>query len=66
MPASHTVTPAAFSFSTIAVRFFSVTAGSVPRSASLPPSSTSTMSGLSASIQSIRSSPPAVVSPETP
>ena len=39
MPASHTVTPAAFSLSMMASRLRSVTAGSVPRSASLAPSS---------------------------
>ena len=40
--------------------------GSVPRSPSLPPSSTSAASGLSVSAQSSRERPPAVVSPDTP
>ena len=41
-------------------------AGSMPRSVSLAPSSRITRSGLSASAQSSRARPPAVVSPETP
>jgi len=57
---------AAFSRVRIAVRFFSISFGGSPRKASFEPSSTIAASGRSASDQSSRESPPAVVSPETP
>ena len=51
--------------SRMAVRFGSVPRGSRPRSPSLPPSSTMAASAPSASDQSSRARPPAVVSPDT-
>ena len=46
--------------------YLPVRQGSTARNASLAPNSTITMSGLSPSIHSTRSTPPALVSPETP
>src|SRR5579871_5470599 len=66
MPHSITATPRAFSNVTMSASAFRVTAGSVPRSASLAPSSTMTACVPSGTDQSSRSRPPVAVSPETP
>src|SRR5215472_11051682 len=66
MPARSTARCCAVSLARIAPRLLLACAGSRPRSASLAPSSTITTRGFSASAQSSRASPPAVVSPETP
>ena len=52
--------------SRMAVRLARICAGVRPRSPSLPPSATIAACGRSASAQSSRARPPAVVSPETP
>ena len=57
MPVSSTGTCAAFSRARMARRFFSVSAGGMPRSMSLQPSSRITASGWSASDQSSRARP---------
>src|ERR1043166_8212824 len=66
MPASSTGRRRAASRRRIASRFPRVCAGSRPRSASFAPSSRITASASSVTDQSIRASPSAVVSPETP
>ena len=66
MPASSSLAPLALIFPIILSRLARTVAGSMPRSMSLAPSSRITRSGLSASDQSSRASPPAVVSPELP
>src|SRR5712692_1541902 len=66
MPVSSNLAPLASILPIIASRLARTTAGSMPRSASLAPSSRMTMSGFSASAQSSRARPPAVVSPDTP
>src|SRR5690349_7951386 len=66
MPESRVATPRAVRRSQMAERLASVWAGERPRSPSLPPSSTRAAWGRSASAQSSRAKPPALVSPETP
>src|SRR4051812_3735016 len=66
MPHSMTAMPRAFRLVTISVKALRVTAGSMPRRASLAPSSTMTASVPSATDQSSRSRPPEEVSPDTP
>jgi len=57
--------PRSFSLATVASRFFSVIAGSMPRSMSLAPSSRITIAVPSGTDQSSRDRPPLDVSPET-
>src|SRR5882757_9978869 len=66
MPHRRTATPRAFSRVSISVSADRVTLGSMPRSASLAPSSTMTASVPSGTDQSSRSRPPELVSPDTP
>src|SRR3954462_8931895 len=66
MPHSRTATLRACSRVRMAVNAARVTLGSMPRSASLAPSSTITASVPSGTDQSSRSRPPEVVSPDTP
>src|SRR5215471_18186878 len=66
MPHNSTAIPRAFSRPRISDRAARVTAGSIPRSASLAPSSTMTASVPSGTDQSSRSRPPEEVSPDTP
>ena len=66
MPHNSTAMPRAFSRVTMSDSAARVTAGSVPRRASLAPSSTITPSVPSGTDQSSRSRPPELVSPDTP
>src|SRR5215471_7668237 len=66
MPHNSTAIPRAFSRPRISDSAARVTAGSIPRSASLAPSSTMTASVPSGTDQSSRSRPPEEVSPDTP
>src|SRR6204780_3534057 len=66
MPHNITAMPRTFNCATMSANAARVTAGSVPRSASLAPSSTMTACVPSGTDQSSRSRPPEEVSPETP
>src|SRR5579872_820242 len=66
MPQRRTAMPRAFNRVTMSVSAARVMEGSVPRNASLAPSSTITACVPSGTDQSSRSRPPEVVSPETP
>src|SRR5665647_1338994 len=66
MPHNNTAIPRAFSRVRMSDSAARVTAGSMPRRASLAPSSTMTASVPSGTDQSSRSRPPELVSPETP
>src|SRR6266700_4857278 len=66
MPHNRTAMPRAFSRLTISVSAARVIAGSMPRKASLAPSSTMTAWVPTGTDQSSRSRPPELVSPETP
>src|SRR6185312_9789760 len=66
IPHNNTATPRAFSRVRMSDRAARVTPGSVPRSASLAPSSRMTASVPSGTDQSSRSRPPELVSPDTP